>query len=223
MRYLYATLFFLVTINVSAQTTDWVKSFGGDLADKGISIGTDSLGYIYISGYFNTAADFGEISLINNDPMASNKEAFLCKVDSLGNVLWALAGGDLAGGCCDDRALGMHVTPGGDVYITGTFWYVFVMDSCPNPGGNADDTSVLAKIDSDGNCVWTIAFGAQEGAGDSCSCINQSTSLFTIPTPSTRKLDKVVDALGREVNHTNNQILFYIYDDGSVEKKFFVE
>ena len=58
---------------------------------------------------------------------------------------------------------------------------------------------------------------------DSCSCINQSTSLFTIPTPSTRKLDKVVDALGREVNHTNNQILFYIYDDGSVEKKFFVE
>ena len=57
MRYLYATLFFLVTINVSAQTTDWVKSFGGDLADKGISIGTDSLGYIYISGYFNTAAD----------------------------------------------------------------------------------------------------------------------------------------------------------------------
>ena len=58
---------------------------------------------------------------------------------------------------------------------------------------------------------------------DSCSCINQSTSLFTIPTPSTRKLDKVVDALGREVNHTNNQILFHIYDDGSVEKKFFVE
>jgi hypothetical protein len=58
---------------------------------------------------------------------------------------------------------------------------------------------------------------------DSCSCINQSTSSFTIPTPSTRKLDKVVDALGREVNHTNNQILFHIYDDGSVEKKFFVE
>ena len=52
MRYLYATLFLLVTINVSAQTTDWVRSFGGIESDKGISIGTDSLGYIYISGYF---------------------------------------------------------------------------------------------------------------------------------------------------------------------------
>ena len=34
---------------------------------------------------------------------------------------------------------------------------------------------------------------------------------------------KKIDALGREVNHTTNQILFYIYDDGSVEKKFVVE
>ena len=38
-----------------------------------------------------------------------------------------------------------------------------------------------------------------------------------------KKLIKTLDALGREVNHTTNQILFYIYDDGSVEKKFIVE
>ena len=40
---------------------------------------------------------------------------------------------------------------------------------------------------------------------------------------SNKKLEKVVDAYGREVNFTTNQILFYIYDDGSVEKKFSVE
>jgi len=49
------------------------------------------------------------------------------------------------------------------------------------------------------------------------------SSSFTIPTPSNRKLEKVIDILGREVNHTTNQILFHIYDDGSVEKKFIVE
>ena len=43
------------------------------------------------------------------------------------------------------------------------------------------------------------------------------------PNTSNRKLDKLIDALGREVNHTTNQILFHIYDDGSVEKKFIVE
>jgi hypothetical protein len=50
------------------------------------------------------------------------------------------------------------------------------------------------------------------------------SSSFTITTPSSnRKLEKVIDALGREVNHTTNQILFNLYDDGSVEKKFVVE
>ena len=34
---------------------------------------------------------------------------------------------------------------------------------------------------------------------------------------------KTINLLGREVNHTPNQILFYIYDDCSVEKKFIVE
>jgi len=38
-----------------------------------------------------------------------------------------------------------------------------------------------------------------------------------------KSLRKKIDALGREVNHTTNQMLFYIYDDGSVEKKFVVD
>jgi hypothetical protein len=38
-----------------------------------------------------------------------------------------------------------------------------------------------------------------------------------------RKLVKIVDALGREVYHPYDQILFHLYDDGTVEKKFFVE
>jgi len=46
----------------------------------------------------------------------------------------------------------------------------------------------------------------------------------SITTPSTfRGLVRIVDALGREVTHTTNQVLFYIYDDGSVEKKFVIE
>ena len=38
-----------------------------------------------------------------------------------------------------------------------------------------------------------------------------------------KKLVKITDGLGREVNRTNHQFLFHIYDDGSVEKKFIVE
>ena len=74
----------IVSISVSAQTTDWVKSFGGAESDKGISIGTDSLGFIYISGYYNTSADFDQINLTNNNPGGTNKENFVAKLDSNG-------------------------------------------------------------------------------------------------------------------------------------------
>ena len=36
------------------------------------------------------------------------------------------------------------------------------------------------------------------------------------------RLLKIVDALGREVSPSSNTTLFYIYDDGTVQKKLFV-
>ena len=173
---LYLFLFF--SFNVFSQTTDWVKSFGGTASDKGISIGTDSLGFIYCSGYFNNEATFGSITLTNSplSTIGNNKENFIFKMDSLGNVLWAVAGGDGTGSCCDDRALGMHVTPGGDVFITGTFWSSYYIGSCQVQGGpfgtglNNHDNSLLAKLDTDGNCVWVIGFGADEGNGTGTNC-----------------------------------------------------
>jgi gliding motility-associated-like protein len=169
--------FIFLSINVFSQTTDWVKSFGGTASDKGISIGTDSLGFIYCSGYFNNEATFGNITLTNNNLSTSgnNKENFIFKMDSVGDVIWAVAGGNLSGSCCDDRALGMHVTPGGDVFITGTFWSSYYIGSCQVQNGpfgtgiNSADNSLLAKLDKDGNCVWAIGFGADDG-GSGAPC-----------------------------------------------------
>ena len=56
-------------------------------------------------------------------------------------------------GCCDDRALGMHVTPGGDVFITGTFWSSYKLGVNGAPGTisvtgnqlNDHDNSLLGR------------------------------------------------------------------------------
>ena len=49
------------------------------------------------------------------------------------------------------------------------------------------------------------------------------TSTFNIPIPNpNRKLEKVVDILGRETKQTN-QTLLYLYDDGTVEKRIVIE
>ena len=146
----------LFSINSSAQTTDWVKACGGPNSDKGISIGSDSLGFIYISGFFNGEADFGPFTLYAS--YSNNKNIFVAKMDSMGTFLWAVAG---TGGPYDDRALGMHVTPGGDIFVTGTFWsYVeFPSSTGPvsNPTNNGADNSMLIKIDTDGDCEFVIS------------------------------------------------------------------
>jgi hypothetical protein len=166
-------LFFQISFTYS-QTTDWVKSFGGPNSDKGISIGADTLGSVYISGFFNNQANF-DASYVACSPISSssnNKEFFLSKLDSLGNVDWAIRGGNGSGGCCDDRALGMHVTPDGYSFLTGTTWSSFDIGGCslPSGAGNSHDGSILAKIDPNGNCVWLKTFGADQGAGSGTNC-----------------------------------------------------
>ena len=51
------------------------------------------------------------------------------------------------------------------------------------------------------------------------------TNVSLIPPVSSenKKLIKIVDVLGRVVEKSRNTLLFYIYDDGSVEEKIFVE
>ena len=49
----------------------------------------------------------------------------------------------------------------------------------------------------------------------------------TLNTPNFFSLDKkivkITDILGRETNYKKNKILFYNYDNGSIEKKYFIK
>ena len=50
------------------------------------------------------------------------------------------------------------------------------------------------------------------------------TSLFDVPTPNpNRKLERVVDLLGREIKPQPNTLFIEIYDDGTITKKIVVE
>ena len=68
------------------------------------------------------------------------------------------------------------------------------------------------EIITDGLFVDTVSWIATANEG---MMINENSY--------SKKLIKITDGLGKEVNHTTNQIFFHIYDDGSVEKKFIVE
>ena len=66
---------------------------------------------------------------------------------------------------------------------------------------------------------WTLASGdidPQHYFSNNCppSAIQEHTT--------TKELLKVTDLLGREAKDTKNEILFYIYDDGTVEKRIVI-
>ena len=50
-----------------------------------------------------------------------------------------------------------------------------------------------------------------------------TTSIDSYSNQGTKKLVKIVDVLGRENQGDKNMVLFYIYDDGTIEKKFILE
>ena len=68
----------------------------------------------------------------------------------------------------------------------------------------------------DGSDVWIIKTDANGQA-------NVSIPPAPLDVSKNRKLEKVVDLMGREVKVRSNQVLFYIYDDGSVDKKMIIE
>lgn len=51
----------------------------------------------------------------------------------------------------------------------------------------------------------------------------QATAITELPNTENRKLLKMIDVLGRNAPFRKNTPLFYLYDDGTVEKRIVVE
>ena len=49
------------------------------------------------------------------------------------------------------------------------------------------------------------------------------TGIFNISTSGSKHLVKITDVLGRTTKGTKNEPLFYIYNDGTVEKRIVIE
>ena len=75
-------------------------------------------------------------------------------------------------------------------------------------------------------CQWSVSnppFAGQFTSLSDCQAICNPTSINNTDGTETKRLIKVIDILGRESKVLKNQPLFYIYDDGAVEKKMVIE
>jgi len=78
---------------------------------------------------------------------------------------------------------------------------------------DSDESIYFAGFDPNGNISTNMAWIYKK--------TYQNTSVSEIPT--TKQIVRIVDILGRETKEIKNTLLFYIYNDGTVEKKIIIE
>ncbi len=147
---------YLLKLN-SAGNFVWVKSFGKDSTSvESITVGTDG---IYFTGYFHGMDDFDPGASTFNLTSGIYNDAFISKLDTLGNFLWAkqLSGNDFTQG----NTITIDSTDA--IYLSGQFGGTADFD----PGaGTATlysswyDVFVL-KLNSNGNYLWAKSVPSQ--------------------------------------------------------------
>ena len=68
-----------------------------------------------------------------------------------------------------------------------------------------------------------IGFNYPKEGGFSVRCLNNNTSSINELMPNIKVPIKIVDVMGNETSIETNKLLFFLYNDGSVEKKIIIE
>lgn len=155
----------------------WARSVGGSGRDIPAEIVTDSYGSIYVAGAFTMTADFDPGEGAFPIDSAGGRDAFVCKLDASGELIWART----MGGGGDDTVHAIAVDHNGAIITTGSFSGVADFDPGPgsanlvSPYGNA---AFVSKLDADGHFVWARGMSGLGQAGGVSVALTDSGDIF---------------------------------------------
>jgi len=145
---------FIVKYNGAGEVKSVLKA-GGALHDIAYGIAVDSAGFVYITGYFHTSANFGAINVTS----AGDDDIFIAKYDpSFSTWAWVAKGG----GVGHESGTDLAVDKNGNVYVTGVF------DGNISFSGTAlsskgENDIFMAKYNSAGTLLWAKSAGGAGG------------------------------------------------------------
>jgi len=134
----------------STGNLEFAKSLGGGGDDAANSITLDSIGRIYVGGFFSGSMDADPGAGVSTLTGKGGRDIFIGKYSNLGDLIWAKGTGGITG---NEVAQEISVDTSGNVYAAGT--YVNDADFDPSDStinfiGFGGDDAYLLKIDSNG-------------------------------------------------------------------------
>ena len=156
-------LFFLLLFlgsSMPAQTFKWAQGWGMEPYTDDLCMTTDQDGNVYVGGYFHDSIPY---SAANGGGMLTaddglDKEGYILKYDSLGNLVWHLT----LGGDGHDEIVHLAVDQDQNVWVTGQFSGPFDIDpglDTVMAGENIlGPRPYLIKLDPNGNLLWHHRF-----------------------------------------------------------------
>jgi hypothetical protein len=129
----------------------WARSFGGPGDDDGYGIALDATGAAYVAGRFSNSVAFDSSHTLTS---AGDTDAFVLKLDSSGNVVYATQ----AGGIGHDTGIDVAVDGSGQAYVTGYFSGTASFGSINLTSAGAY-AGYIGQLDGTGNFTWVRPMG----------------------------------------------------------------
>ncbi len=149
------------TLNIFVSKYDaagnliWAINIGGIGNDQAWDVVLDSLGNIYVSGFFQELVDFDPgPGVFHLGGPANGNEPYVMKLSNSGNLIWAISFSGHSGICYE-----LELDAAGDVMALGSFSMNinFGIATFNSVGSSVD--IFLVKISPSGNPMWVKQFG----------------------------------------------------------------
>ena len=127
----------------------WARAAGGPGNDSALGVTADGQGNCVVSGQFSEQAIFGKFALKS----AGGIDAFVARLDSKGNWVWAMRGGSGS----IDRAQAVAVDKAGEIFVVGQYTGSLTLGPRQlhsKHGGSGHQDVFLARVGPGGGVRW---------------------------------------------------------------------
>ena len=163
----------LQALPLQGQQFEWAAQMGGTRFDSGNGVAVDASGNVYTTGSFSETVDFDPGPGVFNLTADGSSDAFVTKLDSAGNLVWARQFSGVG--------LSVAVDAAGNVYTTGLFSGTGDFD--PGAGffnldASGQSAPFVTKLDSAGRFVWAKTMGGGDPSWGASVAVDVSGNVY---------------------------------------------